>query len=377
MKPILDFFKSLTFQQTLIGVAGALVLLSLLSRRQCLVREKFEAPLRTIDRYHPTYLLDVQRRCLPGEKDKGRYCIKKGCPSGMERGTGSGSELCYPECLDGYDNNGMSRCYKKCPAGFEQHETTCTNSGHSFKKDAIPCKGCLGPPPDREADTLIASLPLEAIPPNAPVIMTPTTAAYPSHVVAHGVGVVPVWGAGGSWGDEFGTDGDHSHLVRAIHDHDTGHRAVVNAKHAHGGVGHQHPTGGGADVWGQLKKAEHFEGGESSDPATFANGPSSVPAPAAGPSQPIQASHPETGDPVTTKVTINLNEPRIGDPDRPCPRGYVLSGDMCHENCPPHYKDLGMECLRDGYTLNRTSYDRGDGVPYMTKYPKYDLIAAD
>lgn len=54
----------------------------------------------------------------------------------------------------------------------------------------------------------------------------------------------------------------------------------------------------------------------------------------------------------------------------PCPLGYTLSGDMCYENCPPHYRDTGDGCVLDSYSVERPSYDRGSGIPYASKRSK-------
>lgn len=247
--------------------------------------EQFE-DIRRVDSYLPNYVVEVQRRCLPGEREDGRYCIKKGCPEGMERGTGSGSHLCYAKCIDGFDSNGMSRCYRKCPPGFKQEKTTCKNPGHTFEKDVVPCKGCLGPSPVTDDEELQAMLPPVVVPPS-PVIMTPgTSAVFPHH--HHHSGLVPV---GVRWG------------------------------------------------------FENFVG-ESKDVV----------------------------DPVT-KVTVNLREPRIDDIDGPCPKGYTLSGDKCYENCPPHYRDtLDGKCVKPNYTIDRDSYDRGSGVPFVQKRLKWEHV---
>ena len=305
MKDIIRSFQNLSFQTKLLVIGGVLLFLSFISRKCCPCPEGFE-DLRHVDSYLPNYVVEVQRRCLPGEQEQdGRYCVKKGCPSGMERGKGSGSELCYPKCLDKYDSNGMSRCYKSCPPGFKQEKTKCINPGHKFKKDTVPCKGCLGPAPVNDTD-LGAFLPVFIEPPNAPVIMTPTSEAYPRTVVAH------------------------AHTGLQSHFHSAGLP-----------WGMRQPP-----IWSKLFPTEYFEG-----------------APGASPEE------------VLTKVTVNLREPRIDDPDLPCPRGYTLSGDLCHVNCPPHYRDtMDGQCTKPGYTIDRDSYDRGSGVPYITKRSKYDHV---
>ena len=66
----------------------------------------------------PSYSCSLQTRCLPGERDTEKWCIKEGCPEGTERGIGLGKEFCYPKCIMGYESDGGSRCWKKCPEGW-------------------------------------------------------------------------------------------------------------------------------------------------------------------------------------------------------------------------------------------------------------------
>lgn len=265
---------------------------------------------RTVDSYLPNYIVDVQRRCQPGEQDTERYCIRQGCPNGMEQGTGSGSELCFAKCLDGYDSNGMSRCFKRCPTGFQTNTTTCVNPGHTFKKDVVPCKGCLGEP--REARTVLISN-LEAQPSRkvGPIVMT-STGSYATNL-----------------------------------------EPLLDVEYLSG------------TVWGMRG---HEPVTEYFDPALPA-----LPALPSLPSLPALSALPES----IPKVTINLgaNSNRIDDPEQPCPRGYTLSGDLCYENCPPHYRDTNDgNCVKGGYTIDRESYDRGGGVPYVVKRAKFEQI---
>lgn len=301
-------FKDLPLVGKLLIFIAVLMFLSLFSRRCCPCPEKIRKAekfddIRRPDSYLPNYVTEVQRRCLPGESDDGRYCVKEGCPPGMERGSGSGGHLCYPRCIDGYDSNGMSRCYKKCPAGFSQNETTCNNPGHTFAKDVVPCKGCI--PPNKVADSIMeAHLPVQLENHVAPIIMTPTTEAIP--IFANLPALAPI---------EY------------------------------------------AAVSPYYSMTEFFEGGKASAEA---------PSAAANSSQKPQP---------TKTVSVNLSEPRIDDPELPCPRGYTLSGDLCHENCPPHYRDtLDGNCVKPPYVIDRDSYDRGSGVPYITKRLKWNHV---
>lgn len=95
----------------------------------------------------PWYSCRMKTNCLPGESDTGEFCVKEGCPAGMERGSGNGSEFCYPKCAPGYESDGGGRCYKICPEGYLTQGDNCIRPKHTFKKDVIPCKGCNPPPP--------------------------------------------------------------------------------------------------------------------------------------------------------------------------------------------------------------------------------------
>lgn len=95
----------------------------------------------------PSYNLTMHSRCLPGERDIGEWCVKEGCPEGTQRGIGLGEDFCYPKCIMDYESDGGSRCWKKCPEGWSTQGDKCIRPKNSFKKDVIPCKGCLPPPP--------------------------------------------------------------------------------------------------------------------------------------------------------------------------------------------------------------------------------------
>ena len=107
-----------------------------------------------------------QELCLPGERDEGDFCVSKGCPPGFEQG--KDGKRCYPLCLDGYDSDGASQCYKACPPDYQQSETMCVKPSDRFAKDVVPCRGCIGPPPEEIFYVEPASV--------GPVIMTPGAA---------------------------------------------------------------------------------------------------------------------------------------------------------------------------------------------------------
>jgi hypothetical protein len=72
-------------------------------------------------------------------------------------------------------------------------------------------------------------------------------------------------------------------------------------------------------------------------------------------------------------MSVSRTGNRVMGPDDglPCPLGYSLSGNMCYENCPPDFTDVGDKCKRGPITLDRPSYDRGSGVPYIRRTPKF------
>ena len=93
------------------------------------------------------YSINVMANCLPGEKDHNGSCTKEGCPVGMERGAGIGADYCYPRCAPGYESDGTGRCYKTCPEGYTTQGDNCVRPKHTFKKDVVPCKGCIAQNP--------------------------------------------------------------------------------------------------------------------------------------------------------------------------------------------------------------------------------------
>jgi hypothetical protein len=233
---------------------------------------------------------------------------------------------------------------------------------------------------------LEAELPIEVAEPGAPVVMTPSTALYSTSVPTSysstpvqgaGVGVIPRWGDDyyfGNGDDDWGVETlFNSFLPRFDDDNDESqrhaHPALVAHSHAvahdhHGLITHAHDGGRGM-ARGVL---EGFEDNGNADPTKTQ--PGSTPAPA----MTNQDSHDTTTERARERITVRFNEPRIGDVEKPCPRGYVLSGDKCYENCPPQYRDDGEYCERDSYTIDRDSYDRGAGVPYITRRQKYDYL---
>lgn len=347
LAPVKRFFTASSLPRIILLIVAVLVVLSLISRSCKCKSENFDN-LRTVDSYLPNYIVDVQRNCLPGEVDTERWCIKQGCPEGMERGSGSGSELCYAKCLDGYDSNGMSRCYKKCPEGFQTNETTCANPGHTFLKDIVPCKGCInrlsgpsGPYPILSP----AQLPIPMRHPSAPVIMTPNTSA--DWRVTNLLPEAVIW-------TSFIEDFDGAAIQGG-----SGPSSLNSSSQK------TDSSGGVSETTIRSQASPALPGNIATIPIAALADPSR--------SHISQVSTPSSTIP--TKVTINLSEKRIDSPTDPCPRGYTLSGDKCYENCPPTYRDTNNgECVKKSYTIDRDSYDRGSGIPYITRRPKYDQI---
>ncbi len=313
---------------------------------------------RRLADYLPNYIVDVQRRCLPGERDEGRICIKEGCPDGMKRGSGSGQDTCYAPCVDGFESNGMSRCYKKCPPGWKTNNTTCINPKHEYKKDVIPCQGCIPPP---EADAVLNSAFITpASPSDNVVVMTPTGYGYPQNTVSGKMTFPHQHSAGINYNHGHPYNTPHSHINK-INVRRYKNRAVaagyilsqvesfddVNA-HKMG----QKTENGNGNRNGNKEKAVNYMGNIAQ---ARARGEQTVPVTNL-PAQP----QPENG--------VRM----MGD--KPCPFGYTLSGDLCYENCPSFYRDEGDKCVRDEYIIDRESYDRGAGIPYLTKRKKFDFI---
>lgn len=119
----------------------------------------------------PWYSCNMKSNCLPGENDTGEFCVKQGCPAGMRRGSGLGSEFCYPECPPGYEQDN-SRCFKVCPDGYITKSKSCIRPTHEFKKDIVPARPKNSCMPLQSAVTPIIPGPPPVVVPNAgPVIM--------------------------------------------------------------------------------------------------------------------------------------------------------------------------------------------------------------
>lgn len=291
----------------------------------------------------PSYSCRMKSNCLPGETDTGEFCIKEGCPSGMERGAGTGSEFCYPECAPGYEADGGGRCYKVCPEGYLTQGDNCIRPKHEFKKDAIPCKGCTGP----TLPTPMPQVPIVIEDGPGPVWMNPPRGTWPVEAIRQ-------------------TQIKHP----SIHTHRThGDKRKI----AHG---HETTTTITSPVGSML-----FEGFESKD-----KGESIEPSQTNSVADINKMAAQDTAERKTVAACKGQEcmkpkggivwrvEDRIHIDELPCPLGYTLSGDMCYENCPSNYRDTGNDCVLDRYSVDRPSYDRGSGIPFQVKRSKYQNI---
>lgn len=266
----------------------------------------------------PWYSCKMKSNCLPGETDTGEYCVSEGCPAGMERGANIGSEFCYPKCAPGYEADGGGRCYKICPEGYLTQGDNCIRPKHEFKKDAIPCKGCVAP-------TLPAPMPQIPIVVEedlGPVWMNPPTISWSSTPTTTTIIA-------------------KKRMIEPFNEH-------VKIK------SNLDPS--------QINSVEMMEDMAKKEMKTKDREDINVPkCKGSGCMKP------------KGKVVWRV-EDRIHVDELPCPLGYTLSGDTCYENCPPNYRDTGNGCVLDRYSVDRPSYDRGSGVPFATKRSKYQNI---
>jgi hypothetical protein len=308
-----------------------------------MLRELFDPNDRSSMDYISQYEVDIKTKCSPGEVDTGDHCVKVGCPPGFERGVGSGSDRCYPLCLHDYESNGMSRCYQKCPLGYETEETMCIRPRDVYKKDAIPCTGCVPIPDPYRGDPLVDRLIYDSY----------STAPRPPTVVTRPLG--PRYRS---------TRGYRS----------TGYNILEGFENELV----QPSSGNGSEAAPPLEETvperpmevvvQEPAGPEPvpDDPGAKPTSIVSAPAPATQPQQQISKEN--------AAALKRIQSDYVGRSEGACPLGYALSGDMCFENCPANYKDTGMECARPSYVIDRPSYDRGGGVPYRVIRNKHSRL---
>lgn len=302
----------------------------------------------------PWYSCKMKSNCLPGETDTGEYCVKDGCPAGMERGAGTGSEFCYPKCAPGYEADGGGRCYKVCPEGYLTQGDDCIRPKHTFNKDSIPCKGCAAP-----------SLPIPR--PQIPIILE------------DGPGPVMMNPMAGGW--------PSAKMVQTQVQHPTTHRHRTLADnrritHGHGATTTlTYPSNGGIipamlepfSANKSMPQLMHTDAGIDPSQTNSVQLIEQM----ANENQSSRKTVPTCKGEECKKPKSGLVwrvEDRIHIDELPCPLGYTLSGDLCHENCPPNYRDTGDDCVLDRYSVDRPSYDRGSGIPFAVKRSKYQNI---
>lgn len=307
--------------------------------------------LRSEASYVPNFTVTLQRRCASSEKDMGTYCEKKGCPDGMERGREAGKMMCYPKCASGYESNGMSRCYQNCPSGYQTRLTQCLKPRHEFAKDIVPCKDCNITP--EVANVLIEEQ-----------VKDPTIGIITAHPQLVRSALLDV-----NTGSVLMSQPTTVHSFNVPMDPAMMYRASQAATQQ-GVVNNQNPGGYSTGV---NRLEEKFQ----SDVQTM-NGQNNNQYTDTG----INVGN-FNGTAVPGSVNRTMipsgNQGRSGvynmDPsgNLNCPLGYAQSGDLCYENCPSNYRDEGDKCIRDQYIIDRPSYDRGSGAPYVTRRPKFQM----
>ena len=273
----------------------------------------------------------MKSNCLPGELETtDNYCVKQGCPSGFEHDSSSG--MCYPKCAPGYEStDGGSRCFKICPEGYLTKSTQCVKPKHSFKKDIVPCNGCIGPTlPIIEPETYIDNEPY-------PIMMNPIVGG-------------PNYGFTGTSIIQRKVKGPSTHI----------HSTLADKRK----ISHSHDTTTTTTLPIGSMLFEYFNPSEG---VTHVIEPSQI-----NKIKVIEQMANQDNAKRQKKWTV---EDSIYIDDAPCPNGYSLSGQYCKSNCPPNYRDTeNDECVQDRYTIDRPSYDRGSGIPYQTKRSKYQNI---
>lgn len=299
--------------------------------------------------YLVNYELQLKHGCHADEIDTGDHCVKTGCSPGFEQGSGSGADICYPQCLPGYESNGMSRCFQQCPPGYETQDTKCIRPKHVYNKHTVPCNGCkqtriIVTP---QARTLISKLVDNT---DEPIIMGNYSGYryssnydpyyYPQYFsVAEGFDAPKA-------PTPTSTPTTTSTLTTTTSTQPLGMasptpKPIVSA-----------PT-------------NKFESTTMISPSV--NGIAATAALAA-PTQPVA----KTINPAIFPSDRDMDVPGDGSY---CPYGYSLSGSTCYENCPPTYRDVdGTVCVREAYVIDRPNYDRGGGVPFTRTRSKFARV---
>jgi len=296
----------------------------------------------------PWYSCRMKSNCLPGESDTGDYCIKEGCPSGMEQGAGIGKEFCYPTCAPGYESDGGSRCFKVCPEGYITQGNQCIRPQHEYKKDVIPSKGQrpkMLPAPMPQIPIIVEE--------PGPVLMNPHLGGWGTSIVRTDV-KYPYTHTHNTLNDKRKIT--HSHNAQSTFMYPSTGPIYSIEPDMIEDFKNQSNTNINPSQSNSVALMEHMANTEIHKDRTTL------------PKCEGDDCKKSKGD-IVWRV-----EDRIFVDELPCSLGYTLSGDMCYENCPPNYRDTGDSCVLDRYMVARPSYDRGSGVPYATKRAKYQNI---
>lgn len=332
------------------------------------ITEMFDPNDRKQSDYWANYKISLKRDCNPDETDTGDHCVKLGCPEGMERGVGAGTDRCYPKCLSGYETNGMSRCYQACPPGYDTNKTQCIRPKHSYDKDIQPCRNCdsLLPPDQMVSDPLVDDMKrFYQMNPN----MLPPAPVGQRPIIQIETPVQPVQRT-------IITNNPFRGYVAKVHTPPTNGMNKLNT--IQGGIlmegfdGNTDAPAPQSPPQSMQTPAPLNESGKTTDSMTIQQSEEGTAMPRGSERGVVQEPAPAT--PSKNNAMLTLVEPTARGPHGMCPLGYTLSGNMCYENCPPHYRDEGNQCTRDTYVIDRPSYDRGGGVPYKRIRSKYSNV---
>ena len=335
------------------------------SNGEIYVTEMFDPSDRKQSDYWTDYQISLKRNCNPDEVDTGDHCVTLGCETGMERGVGAGTDRCYPPCLNGYENNGMSRCYQACPPGYETKKTQCIRPKHSYQKDVQPCRNCNSLLPNNQVvtDSLIDEM--KSFHKMNPNLMPPTPQTY-AMGLNQGMYQQPIM--------QIATPVYPIQRTIITNNPFRGNLAKISTTNGGGGTvaGGILQEGFDGNVQGEFPTRPPNNNDNGNSPmlpdSKTANTSMTVQQSAEGSAMPSASSGGggvvQEPNPNNSATVMNLIEPTARGPHGMCPLGYSLSGNMCYENCPPQYRDEGDKCSRDTYVTDRSSYDRGGGVPY-------------
>lgn len=299
--------------------------------------------------YLVNYELQLKHNCHPDEIDTGDHCVKTGCSPGFEQGSGSGADICYPQCLPGYESNGMSRCFQQCPPGYETQDTKCIRPKHVYDKHTVPCNGCK----------------------QTRVIVTPQARTLISKLVDNTD--EPIMMGNYSGGYRYASTYDPYYYAQYEPQYFSvaeGFDATKTAPSAPPGSPVSAPISTALTPTPKptMSAPTNIVTSESSTMISPSVNGIAATAALATPTQPIK----KTINPAIFPSDRDMDVPGDGSY---CPYGYSLSGSTCYENCPPTYRDVdGTTCSREAYVIDRPNYDRGGGVPFTRTRSKFARV---